>query len=84
MVFAYLTTVTLDVITGAAWWTVSKTYNGIYYLIYGNPDDNEIKIDKETIVKLVEDNKNYQTEIKKLSTDINVLTDYIKENNNSK
>ena len=28
MVFAYLTTVTLDVITGAAWWTVSKTYNG--------------------------------------------------------
>ena len=80
MVFVYLTTVTLDVITGAAWWTVSKTYNGIHYLIYGTDNkENEVAVDKETLTQLVEDNKNYQSEIRKLSTDINILSDYVKE-----
>uniref|UniRef100_A0A6C0JEN8 Uncharacterized protein n=1 Tax=viral metagenome TaxID=1070528 RepID=A0A6C0JEN8_9ZZZZ len=80
MVLFYLTNLTLDVITGAAWWTATKTYNGAYYLLYGSSENNKdtIEVNKETIEKLVKENENYQEQIKNLSDNVNTLSNYIK------
>lgn len=87
MVLLYLTTITLDIVLGLTIWTVTKTYNGVYYIIYGDQkkielSDSELKFNKEKIDKLIEQNENQQIEIKKLTRDVNILTDYIKNTNN--
>ena len=35
MVFFYVAYFTLEALFGVAWWTVTKTTNGVYYIIYG-------------------------------------------------
>ena len=87
MVLLYLTTITLDIVLGLTIWTVTKTYDGVYYIIYGDQkkielSDSELKFNKEKIDKLIEQNENQQIEIKKLTRDVNILTDYIKNTNN--
>ena len=42
MVFAYLTGITLDIITGTIFWTSKQAYNGIYYLMYGNGEQEQL------------------------------------------
>mgnify|MGYP001409052713 CR=1 FL=1 len=80
MSIIYLTSLTLDVIGGAAIWTITKTYNGVYYLLYGSStnDENKVSINKELFEELVEDNKKYRNEIKKLGDEINTISDYVK------
>ena len=87
--FLYLTTITLDILLGVTIWTVSKTYNGVYYIIYGSDkklelSDEETKNNKETLDKLLEENKSQQIEIKKLSDNVNMLSNYIKDIKNVK
>ena len=50
--FLYLTTLTLDILLGVTIWTVSKTYNGVYYIIYGSDKKIELS-DEETKNKLL-------------------------------
>ena len=90
MVFFYLAYFTLEALFGVAWWTIIKTKNGVYYIIYGKtPDknqidgkiqlsDKEINVNKELLEKLIQTNETQQVEIKKLYEKIDVLTDYIK------
>ena len=90
MVFFYLAYFTLEALFGVAWWTIIKTKNGVYYVIYGNtPDknqidgkieltDKEINVNKDLLEKLIQTNETQQVEIKKLYEKIDVLTDYIK------
>lgn len=73
MSILYLTTVALDMIGGAVIWSVTKTYNGVYYLLYGNEKqitDEKICIDKDILEELVRDNKDYRDKIEKLNTNI--------------
>lgn len=86
MVLLYLTTVTLDIVLGLTIWTITKTYNGVYYIIYGDQkkielSKDEININKTKLDELIEQNKTQQIEIKKLTDNINILSDYIKSNN---
>lgn len=79
----FLSNATLEIVAGVAWWTLHKTYNGIYYIIYGN--DTEIKLDEnevhtELLETLIKKSETQQLEIKQLTTHINVLSDYIKNN----
>ena len=90
MVFFYLAYFTLEALFGVAWWTIIKTKNGVYYVIYGNtPDknkidgkieltDKEINVNKDLLEKLIQTNETQQVEIKKLYEKIDVLTYYIK------
>ena len=90
MVFFYVAYFTLEALFGVAWWTVTKTTNGVYYIIYGNSDDKdkvdgkiklsdkEVSINKEILEKLLKNHETQQIEIKKLNEKIEVLTDYIK------
>tara|TARA_B100001093_G_C26268822_1_gene775991 strand:+ start:319 stop:576 length:258 start_codon:yes stop_codon:yes gene_type:complete len=73
MSILYLTTVALDIIGGAVIWSATKTYNGVYYLLYGNEKqitDEKICIDKDMLEELVKDNKDYRDKIEKLNTNI--------------
>lgn len=85
MSLLYLTTFTLDIIGGAAIWTVTKTFNGVYYLLFGKTENKSITIDKELFQELIEDNKQYRDKIENLDNDIMQLTTYIKDikNNNT-
>ncbi len=82
-----LTTWTLDIIFGATWWVVSKTSNGIYYILYGRNNNGKIvelaKTDNESSKKIIEDlleeTKKQKEEIKKLNENISVLSDYMKQ-----
>ncbi len=82
-----LTTWTLDIIFGATWWVVSKTSNGIYYILYGRNNKGNIvelaKTDNESSKKIIEDlleeTKKQKEEIKKLNENISVLSDYMKQ-----
>lgn len=78
MSIIYLTTFALDMIGGAAIWTITKTYNGVYYLLYGS-NDNTISIDKTMLDNIVNDNKDYRDKIKKLENDIDCLSKYVKD-----
>lgn len=90
MVFFYLAYFTLEALFGVAWWTLIKTKNGVYYIVYGNtPDkekvdgkiqlsDKEISANSNILEKLLEKNETQQLEIKKLNEKIEVLTDYLK------
>ncbi len=87
MLLFYLTNASLDILYGCAWWVVKKTSSGIYYIFFGfkkNQVDGKIKLtDKqdnslEALIKLQESN---QIEIKKLSEQINILNNYIKNCN---
>lgn len=86
MVLLYLTTVTLDIVLGLTIWTITKTYNGVYYIIYGDQkkielSEDEVYINKTKLDELIEQNKSQQIEIKKLTDNVNILSDYIKSNN---
>ena len=86
MVLLYLTTVTLDIVLGLTIWTITKTYNGVYYIIYGDQkkielSEDEVNINKTKLDELIEQNKSQQIEIKKLTDNVNILSDYIKSNN---
>ena len=90
MVFFYLAYFTLEALFGVAWWTIVKTKNGVYYIIYGNTSDKnkidgkieltdkEINVNKDLLEKLIQTNETQQIEIKKLYEKIDVLSDYIK------
>tara|TARA_B100001093_G_scaffold517230_1_gene598179 strand:- start:630 stop:905 length:276 start_codon:yes stop_codon:yes gene_type:complete len=89
MIFFYLTTYTLDILSGVAWWVVKKSISGVYYIAYGykNSDqehqiiltDKEISNNKKLLNNLLINNKNQQIEIKKLTEKIELLNNYIKD-----
>ena len=53
MIFFYLTTYTLDILSGVAWWVVKKSISGVYYIAYGYKNSDQehqiILTDKEII-----------------------------------
>ena len=87
MVLFYLTNMTLDVALGVSWWIIYKTSAGIYYLIYGSNTNKIVKkqiLSEEDIKnnssldKLIKLQESNQLEIKKLTSQINILNDYVK------
>jgi len=88
MAIFLLTNSVLDVIWGATWWTMKKTYNGIHYVIYGDPEEpnkiviseEEVTQNKELLDKLLEKTEKQESEIKKLTDNIEILTNYMKKN----
>ena len=89
MIFFYLTTYTLDILSGVAWWVLKKSAAGVYYIVYGykNSDqehqiiltDKEIVNNQKILENLLIDNKNQQIEIKKLTQKIEFLNNYLKD-----
>ena len=70
-----------DIIIGAAIWTLKRTCDGVYYLCFNSDnEDGKIELNKELLDKLVNKSESQELEIKKLSENINILTDYIKNN----
>lgn len=51
----------LDTVLYSGLWVAKQSYNGIYYLINGYEESNE-----EKLLKIMNENKEYQIEIKKL------------------
>jgi hypothetical protein len=86
MAVFFLTNSVLDVVWGATWWTMKKTYNGLYYVIYGDPDEpttieispEDVTQNKELLDKLLEKTAQQESEIKKLTDNIEILTNYMK------
>ena len=88
MIFFYLTTYTLDILSGVAWWVLKKSAAGVYYIVYGYKNseqehqiiltNKEISNNKKLFKNLLINNKNQQIEIKKLSEKIELLNNYIK------
>lgn len=62
---------TLEILAGIITWTVVKSSQGIYYLVYGSGKKEEIQIpegriyDKEYIKKLIQENEELREKIKK-------------------
>jgi len=70
-----------DIIIGAAIWSLKQTCDGVYYLCFNsNNKEEKIELNKELLDKLVNKSESQELEIKKLSENINILTDYIKNN----
>ena len=88
MIFFYLTTYALDILSGVAWWVLKKSVSGVYYIAYGYKNstqehqiiltDKEISNNQDLIKGLLITNKIQQIEIKKLSEKIELLNNYIK------
>jgi hypothetical protein len=89
MIF-YLTNVTLDIIWGTTWWIVKKTTGGIYYLVYGRSREDphkkyirlntiELEKNKDILDSVSNEIALQKEEIRRLSDNIIVLTDYIKK-----
>ena len=88
MIFFYLTTYTLDILSGVAWWVLKKSAAGVYYIVYGYKNseqehqiiltNKEISNNQKLFKNLLINNKNQQIEIKKLSEKIELLNNYIK------
>ena len=85
---AYLTYYLLEIISGASWWVINKTYNGLYYIYYYNQDgtSSKIEISKEMACKLkntdlinslIEKNKKQEEAITNLKSKIEILNNYI-------
>jgi len=74
----------LDIMLGATWWTMKKSYNGIYYIIYGEDKNKDTDDNNTMITKLIETTEKQQIEIKKLSDNIKVLNTYIEKSNQMK
>ena len=71
-----------DIVLGAAIWSIKCTCDGIFYLFFkSNKNENKIEINKDILDKLIDKSESQEIEIKKLSDNINILTDYIKNNN---
>ena len=71
-----------DIVLGAAIWSIKCTYDGLYYLCFkSDKNENKIEINKDILDKLIDKSESQEIEIKKLSDNINILTDYIKNNN---
>jgi hypothetical protein len=87
MIFFYLTTYTLDILSGVAWWVIRKSFSGVYYIAYGYKNSNEehkiiltdkeIDDNKDLLTNLIKNNKSQQIEIKKLTDKIELLNNYI-------
>jgi len=70
-----------DIIIGAAIWTLKQTYDGVYYLCFNSGNKEEtIELNKKLLDKLVNKSDSQELEIKKLNENINILTNYIKNN----
>lgn len=90
MALFMLTNSFLEVLLGATWWSLKKTYNGIYYVIYGDESTNnsieippeDLEKNKELLNLLLQQTKDQQIEIKKLTENVCFLTDYMKTNTN--
>ena len=88
MALFMLTNGVLEVVLGATWWSLKKTYNGIYYVIYGDEDDpntielsqEDVEQNKQLLNQLLKQTEHQQLEIKKLTDHISILTDYMKPN----
>tara|TARA_Y100000816_G_C25906227_1_gene472680 strand:- start:311 stop:574 length:264 start_codon:yes stop_codon:yes gene_type:complete len=74
----------LDIMLGATWWTMKKSYSGIYYIIYGEDKNKDTDDNNTMITKLIETTEKQQIEIKKLSDNIEVLNTYIEKSNQMK
>lgn len=91
MVLFYLTTASLEILSGVAWWVIMKTTNGLYYVVYGNKKGNELgkielssKENNDQIEKLIKIQESNQLQINKLTESIEILNGYILESNQRK
>ena len=85
--FFYLAYFTMEAVFGVAWWTIKKTSEGVYYILYGKSgneiqgkiklSDKEIEYNKEVIQVIIKNNQTQQIEIKKLNEKIDILNNYI-------
>jgi hypothetical protein len=57
----------LDTILYSSMWVMKQSYNGIYYVINGSEETTE-----EKLLKIMEENKEYQIEIKNLLQELNL------------
>lgn len=66
-----MTQIVLEVSTTAIWWTIKKTINGVYYLVWGDKEG------KKHVKKI----KELEMEIRKLEEKIEVMENYIGHSN---
>ena len=64
MVLGFFVETFLDITLYAGLWTIKKTASGIYYILYGNEED-EIKKEENQVTEEI---KNLQEQIKELKS----------------
>lgn len=82
----YLTNMFLDITFYSVLWTISKTTNGVYYLVFDNNSksvtEQDITIENnEKLSKLIKSNYKQQEQLNNLSTKIKELIIIVKHNN---
>lgn len=78
MIF-YITNIFLDVVMGSVFWIVKNSTTGLYYIVYGNNNIENMDT-KEQIKQLLIENKKQEEQIIHLTNSIDNLSILIKNN----
>lgn len=78
MIF-YITNIFLDVVMGSVFWIVKNSTTGLYHIVYGNNNIENMDT-KEQIKQLLIENKKQEEQIIHLTNSIDNLSLLIKNN----